>query len=123
MGQVSLLQALLQFCLHCVAVASALASTGLLSRLVPRWRIIVVGAASFAAAFVAHIITFIVLKAILGGEVLPEIHRPVVGIVWGTTSGLVVWLMLKRQGVVFWSTAFLTTCAYFVFVLLRPFVP
>ena len=123
MGQVSAIQGLFQFLLHAVAICGALAASGLLSALTPRWKVPVAVVAAFAAAFAAHIIAFIVLKQIAGSPVPPEIHRPVVGIVWGLASGLVVWLFAGRLPLSFWSTAFLTTCAYFVFVLLRPMLP
>lgn len=123
MGQVSPIQGLLHLLLHCVAVASAMVACGCLLQLKPRWRIALLCIASFAAAFAAHIITFILLKVLIGGEVPPEIHRPIVGVVWGATSGLTIWLMQKRNPLAFFSTAFLATCAYFVFVLLRPHLP
>lgn len=123
MGQLSLIQGIFNFVLHCIAVTGALASVELLRGLHPRWKTGLVVAASFAAAFVLHVVAFIVLKQILGEGMIPEIHRPIVGMVWATTSGLVCWLMLKRNPMAFWSTAFLTICAYFVFVLLRPLLP
>jgi len=123
MGQVGIVQGIIQFVLHCCAVIAALAVSGLLSGKAPLWKTGLVCIATFAAAFIAHIIAFIVLKAILGGPVPPEIHRPVVGMVWGLVSAIILVLMNGGRLPLFWPGAFLTTCAYYIFVLLRPVLP
>jgi hypothetical protein len=123
MGQVNAIQGIIQFVLHAIAVTGALAACGLLSVLTPRWKIPLAIVAAFAVSFAAHIVAFIALGILLGENVPPEIHRPVVGIVWGLASGLTVWLVAGRWPLAFWSTAFLTTCAYYIFVLLRPALP
>lgn len=119
MGQVSALQGVYQLVLNSAMVLIALWLYSRASGRRPGWAWLWLPLACFAAAFVAHILAFIVLKAILGAHIDPWVHRPVVALIWGAATGVVFYLYTKPAVYPAAIAALLTAVSYLVFVLTR----
>ena len=116
MGQVSFLQGLYQFALHYIAVGISLWMFKDSRALAPLTRFAWLPLAAFGVSFAAHIAAFIILKIILGEELSPALHRPIVGTVWALSSGATSLLWLKANKAPALLVTLLTFAGYMVFV-------
>ncbi|HES58281.1 MAG TPA: hypothetical protein ENO21_02510 [Firmicutes bacterium] len=122
MGQVGIVEGVYQLLLHSTMVVGALGYFSRSTGRDPRWAWLWLPLAAFAASFVAHIVAFILLRALLGDELDPWVHRPVVALFWGAATGLTFYFY-ARPGVYFAAVAaVMSAVGYLVFVLTRHLV-
>jgi hypothetical protein len=122
MGQVGWTEGVYQLLLHSTMVVGALGYFSRSTGRDPRWAWLWLPLAAFAASFVAHIIAFILLKALLGEGIDPWVQRPVVALFWGVASGVVFYLY-ARPGAYFAAVAaVMSAIGYLIFVLTRHLV-